>query len=287
MSCNHEIVKYFNFTKNLTIEAGKILKEAINLEKTIEFKDHCGDLVTQTDKNIEQILITALKNEYPNHKFLAEESSYGSTEKLILDDAPTWIIDPIDGTTNFVHGFPQCCISIGLSINKIIELGIIYNPSNDELYTAIKGQGAFLNGKRLKASNITELSRAMIIIEPTMLKLGSKFAEIWNERISALCKIAEGSRNVGSAALAMAYVARGIIDAFHLDGLKPWDVAAGYLIINEAGGTVISSKGGPFNFMEPMTLATSTIQLATEISKIIIDSDLQIQRKKIKENNDK
>ncbi|KAK0092971.1 hypothetical protein PV326_000213 [Microctonus aethiopoides] len=277
-----EIEKYFEFAKKITFDASKILKNAVDCEKMVENKSSTyRDLVTKQDKEIENILISKLAEEFPNHKFIAEESS-DPNKPLELTDAPTWIIDPIDGTTNFVHGFPQYCISIGFAINKQVEIAIISNPMNDEFYTAKRGCGAFLNGKRIKASSITELKTSLIIIEPATFQMSMKNRDISLARYETLILSSEGVRSVGSAVLAMAYVAKGIIDAFHMDYLKPWDVAAGYLIVEEAGGTVINTKGGPFNIMEPMTIAAGTKSLAKDISKLIIDTDLQTQRKRLK-----
>ncbi|XP_057327441.1 inositol monophosphatase 2-like [Microplitis mediator] len=280
MGTNQDIEEYFEFAKQLALQAGEILKNSLDREKVVHIKGNYRDLVTEQDKAIENILISNLSKKYPDHKFIAEES-HNKNEPLELTDAPTWIIDPIDGTVNFVHGFSQCCISIGLAINKEIQLGIINNPHHNELFTAKKGQGAFLNDKKISASNIKKLELALINLEPSLLKWGPK-RDITLGRIEALSQVADGVRNVGSAVMGLSYVARGIIDAFHMDHLHPWDVAAGCLLVREAGGTVIDSKGGNFNIMKPMTLATGTEALATEISKLINETDLQTQRRRLK-----
>ncbi|XP_015126899.1 inositol monophosphatase 2-like [Diachasma alloeum] len=280
MEKSEEIERFFQIAKKLTLEAGKLLKAALESEKKVMAKGNQGDIVTASDQEIEKILISGLSSAFPEHKFIAEESTENAQQ--VLTNAPTWIIDPIDGTVNFVHSFPQCCISIGLTIDKILEVGIIYNPSNDELYTAKRGQGAFLNEKKLRVSDVTELSEALMIIEPGVLRRTRAHLDIAKGRMEVLCSSARGIRNVGSAALALAYVARGIIDVFHLDYMQPWDVAAGFLLVTEAGGTVIDTKGGPPNLLEPLIIASGTSQLAQEVSQLIIETDLKIQRKRLK-----
>ncbi|XP_011302310.1 inositol monophosphatase 2-like [Fopius arisanus] len=279
MDISREIERYFQAARKLTLEAGKLIKAAIEAEKNVMAKGNQGDIVTANDQEVEKILISGLSSEFPEHKFMAEESAENSP--LILTDVPTWIIDPIDGTMNFVHSFPQCCISVALAINKILEVGIVYNPCNEELYTARRGQGAFLNGKPLKASGVTELSEALMIIEPGMLRRSRAKRDITKGRMEVLCTLAGGIRNVGSAALGLAYVARGIIDIFHIDYMQPWDVAAGFLLVSESGGIVIDTKGGPPNLLEPLIIASGTRQLAQEVSQLLVETDLKIQRKRL------
>ncbi|KAG8034495.1 hypothetical protein G9C98_007571 [Cotesia typhae] len=280
MATNQDIEEYFVFAKQLALQAGEILKTALNREKVVKIKGDFRDLVTDDDQAIENLLISNLSKKFPDHKFIAEES-YNKDEPLELTDAPTWIIDPIDGTVNFVHGFPQYCISIGLAINKEMTLAIIYNPHFKELYTEKKGQGAFLNDKKITVSKTSKLELALLNIEPGLLKSAPK-RDIVLGRIEALSRVADGVRNVGSAVLGLAYVAKGTMDGFQIDHLKPWDVAAGILLVREAGGTVIDTKGGVFNVMKPNTIAAGTEALALEMSKLINDTDLQTQRRRLK-----
>ncbi|CAD6216384.1 GSCOCG00004540001-RA-CDS [Cotesia congregata] len=184
------IEEYFVFAKQLALQAGEILKTALNREKVVKIKGDFRDLVTDDDQAIENLLISNLSKKFPDHKFIAEES-YNKDEPLELTDAPTWIIDPIDGTVNFVHGFPQCCISIGLAINKEMTLAIIYNPHFNELYTAKKGQGAFLNDKKITVSKTPKLELALLNIEPGLLKSAPK-RDIVLGRIEALSRVADG-----------------------------------------------------------------------------------------------
>nr|XP_050857104.1 uncharacterized protein LOC127066894 [Vespula vulgaris] len=279
MANDQDIEKYFEFAKNLTLKAGQTIKDVDDTDKIIKSKSVGKDLVTNFDCQIEEFLINALSKEFPDHKFIAEEAT-GLSELPELTDSPTWLIDPIDGTVNFIHNFSQYCISVGLTICKEVVLGIIYNPVSCELYTAKKGQGAFLNEKPIRVSKITELKKSLLAFEVGSLRVQKNRDIAW-ARFLALFDSCQTIRNVGSATLSMAYVAKGAIDCFQMDGLQPWDVAAGMIIVTEAGGTLIDSKGGPYNLMKPNIIVASTAQLACEVTKLIVDTDLKTQRKRL------
>lgn len=140
------------------------MRERIAKSKTIDIKSGDIDLVTETDQEVEKLLINGLSAQFPDHKFIGEESVAAGSQCNLTDD-PTWIIDPIDGTMNFVHTFPHCCISIGLFIDQNPEIGIVYNPMLEQLFTAIRGRGAHLNEKRIHVSKQTDLSKAMLCFE--------------------------------------------------------------------------------------------------------------------------
>ncbi|XP_044363774.1 inositol-phosphate phosphatase isoform X2 [Triticum aestivum] len=144
--------------------AGEIIRKSFYLTKNVEHKGQV-DLVTETDKACEDLIFNHLRMLYPDHKFIGEETSaaLGSTDDLTYD--PTWIVDPLDGTTNFVHGFPFVCVSIGLTIGKIPTVGVVYNPIMNELFTAVRGKGAFLNGSPIKTSPQNELVKALMVTE--------------------------------------------------------------------------------------------------------------------------
>jgi len=196
-----------------------------------------SDFVTTIDKESEKIIIDTIKRKFPGHHFLAEES---------LKEAQTseyrWIIDPIDGTTNFIHGYPVFSISIALEFNREIIMGVIYDPLREEVFTAEKGKGAFLNGKQLKVSGVNDLANGLVTTGFPFRKRGlidnylMLFKKIFN-RVSDI-------RRAGSAALDLAYVAAGRCEAFFEIGLSPWDIAAGSLLIKEAGGIVTDFGGG-------------------------------------------
>ncbi len=205
--------------------------------KDIETKQ-ASDFVTRIDKEAEQLILDTIRQRFPAHHFLAEES--------IKDDDTAeyrWIIDPLDGTTNFIHQYPVFSVSIALEYKGEIILGLVYDPTRNEMFTAEKATGAFLNGQPLRISRITDLSNSLIatgfpfrkkeLIE-TYLKL---FRNVF-ERVSDI-------RRAGSAALDLAYVAAGRCDAFFEIGLSPWDVAAGSILVKEAGGIVTDFGGGP------------------------------------------
>jgi myo-inositol-1(or 4)-monophosphatase len=194
-------------------------------------KQH-NDFVTEVDKAAEKAIIDVLITAYPSHAVLGEES--GASSNLTPTSEYVWIIDPLDGTTNFIHGFPQYCVSIGLQHNGVMTQGVIYDPTRNELFTATKGAGAFLNDKRIRVTACQKLEDALI-------GTGFPFRNVEEmERyipiFRAMSGKCHGLRRPGSAALDLAYVAAGRLDGFFEQGLKPWDIAAGSLMITEAGG---------------------------------------------------
>ena len=211
------------------------------------------DLVTATDKAAEEFIINALKVEYPEHVFIGEESSFAgpgsefSSPPLELTDVPTWIIDPLDGTTNFVHGYPLVTVSIGLVVDKELAVGVVYNPLMDELCSAAKGCGTHLNGQRVRVGTATGVTSALVCNN-----IGSSRNPDINkkatDRLHALLEARiRGLRNSGSAAQNMMHVACGRLDAYFEDGFGgPWDVAAGAVLVREAGGILRDHLGGPF-----------------------------------------
>ncbi|KYN12468.1 PREDICTED: inositol monophosphatase 2-like [Trachymyrmex cornetzi] len=278
MSCDLDIAKCFDFATELVLQAGKILKSGE--DEQIIYKKNKEDFVTNYDQQIEKLFIDGLAKEFPDHRIIAEETVFTMQKMPELTDAPTWFLDPIDGTINFMHSLPYFCISIALMVRKEFVLGIIYNPSNSEFYSAIKGKGAFLNGKPIHVSNITDLKQAMIGSDVSIIKYVKKDKDIYTAKLIALIEATQTIRCIGSAALSMAYLARGIIDVLHADGvLKPWDIAAGTLLIREAGGTVIDSKGGIYDIMKANITAAANESLTREIFKINIDTDLKRKEK--------
>eukprot|EP00268_Persea_americana_P068732 TRINITY_DN9631_c0_g1_i4.p1 TRINITY_DN9631_c0_g1~~TRINITY_DN9631_c0_g1_i4.p1 ORF type:complete len:210 (+),score=42.78 TRINITY_DN9631_c0_g1_i4:255-884(+) len=163
MGENDSLAEFLAVAVDAAKIAGEIIRKGFYQKKNVEHKGQV-DLVTETDKACEDVISQHLKRHFPNHEFIGEETSaaFGTAE---LTDQPTWIVDPLDGTTNFVHGFPFVCVSIGLTIAKVPTVGVVYNPIIDELFTGILGQGAFLNGKRIKASSQTELVKSLLATE--------------------------------------------------------------------------------------------------------------------------
>ncbi|XP_018562331.1 inositol monophosphatase 3 [Anoplophora glabripennis] len=259
-----QIQEYFDYVLPLVKESGKELLTAENYE--VETKGFVYDLVTIYDRKIEEILINRIKEKWPQHKFIGEEESEVNGIKKLTDD-PTWIIDPIDGTANFVRGLKITCVSIGLVIKKVQMLGIVYNPFLDELYTAIKGQGAFLNGKKISTSGQTEIGQTIFNYEMSLARR-PKYYDLYMYRFKHLIKVIMGFRSLGCAVLGLCYVADGRLDAYQCDGLYPWDAAAGVLIVREAGGFVCDSRGKEFNLMDPNFLATATKSLSDQFMVI-------------------
>ena len=231
--------------------AGAIISRASNdLDKlTVELKAP-NDFVSEVDHAAEAAIIEVLKQAYPQHSILAEESGEAKTESDYQ-----WIIDPLDGTTNFLHGFPQYCVSIALAVKGTVNHGVIYDPTRNELFTASKGGGAFLNDRRLRVSKKLQLQECLI-------GTGFPSREMHNfDRYIATFKDltpkCAGIRRPGAAALDLAYVAAGRYDGFWEMGLSAWDMAAGALMIKEAGGLVTDFNGDD-NYLKTGTIVAAT-----------------------------
>jgi myo-inositol-1(or 4)-monophosphatase len=210
--------------------AGEILLRNLEKPRHIEHKESQDtNLVTETDTEVEEFLIGVIRREFPNHDILAEESgSHGLTSEY------RWIIDPLDGTTNYAHRMPLFCTSIGLERRGEIILGVIYDPTRDELYTAEKGRGAFLNGRRLQVSDTDKLGESLLVTGfPYDVRSNPDHVV---QHFAAFLMEARALRRLGSAAIDCCYVAAGRFDGFWESSLNPWDMAAGVLMVLEAGG---------------------------------------------------
>lgn len=238
-----------NLSKKIAQDAGKILLKGQAEGFSVEYKGK-SNLVTEVDKKSEQFIVSVLKQAYPDHSILGEE---GTKE---THSAPyRWIIDPIDGTTDFAHGHPYYCVSIGLEINGEIAVGAVYAPVFKELFCAARGMGAFLNDKKISVSGIDSMEESL---------LGTGFnpsaPEISRQNIAHFGYFQErshGIRRCGAAALDICYVAAGRLDGFWENGLSPWDMAAGKIIVEEAGGKITALNGSPFNIERRQILATN------------------------------
>jgi myo-inositol-1(or 4)-monophosphatase len=255
-----------NVAREAALEAGKFLKYNLGKVKHIERKlGQETNLVTEIDKQSEALIIKKIKQHYPSHDILAEESGDHKTHSEYR-----WIIDPLDGTTNFTHGLPIFCVSIGVELNGSIVAGAIYDPSADEMYTAEKGNGAYLNGKRIHVSSIDTLINSLLVTGfPYNVKENPGRVV---EHFVNLLKEGQGVRRLGSAALDLAYVAAGRLDGFWEVFLNPWDKAAGILLVQEAGGTVTDFKNNAASTYDQNTLATNGIihqQMIAVLSKAL------------------
>lgn len=228
--------------ERLAREAGSILRSGYNKEHTVHYKGTI-DLVTETDHASEAFLLREIKSAFPGGHILAEESGniQGSNEDI-------WYIDPLDGTVNYAHHIPIFCVSIGFAANGRMTLGVVYDPLRDELFSAEKGKGAFLNGKQIRVSETSSLERSLLV---TGFPYDTWDTELDNFKyFERLAKKTQGVRRLGSAALDACYVGAGRFDGFWEFKLKPWDVAAGGLIAAEAGA-VVTSIDGREDFLSP------------------------------------
>jgi myo-inositol-1(or 4)-monophosphatase len=268
-----QVSEFFDECLALTINCGKVIKEAIVRANLIQSKSCDIDLVTETDQEVENLLIGGLKKKFPTHKFIGEES-VASGEKCVLTDDPTWIIDPVDGTMNFVHGLPLVAISIALLINKTVVIGIIYNPMLDQMFTAKLGEGAFLNGDQIRVSGQEDLGKSLVCSEVGTSKDPEKNRVVVSN-LTRLIGNVHGLRALGSAALNMASVAASYTDAYYEFGIHAWDISAGDLIVREAGGCVLDTTGGPLDLMSRRVICASSEALALKIAGVLEQFELE------------
>lgn len=221
------------------------------------------NLVTEVDRESEGLIVEHLLASFPDHNIVAEEGEYPQGNSPFC-----WIIDPLDGTTNYAHGFPWFCVSIGLAVDGKIVAGVIYNPMHEELFTAIENCGAFLNGTRLRVSSRAPLHN-------TLLGTGFPY-DCGTDPVNNFAhfisfqKAARGIRRAGAAALDLAYVAAGRLDGFWELKLKPWDVAAGVLIVQEAGGVVSTFDGSSYDINNHRIVASNGLIHAEMIAALTI-----------------
>eukprot|EP00092_Neocalanus_flemingeri_P030661 GFUD01033292.1.p1 GENE.GFUD01033292.1~~GFUD01033292.1.p1 ORF type:complete len:298 (+),score=109.65 GFUD01033292.1:50-943(+) len=267
-----QVQQFLDEAIRLVNECGDIIAEAMDKQKNVEIhqKDavasegHGSAVLTETDMKVEQHLIKGLREKFSDHEFIGEESV--SNDGLIkqYSNAPTWIIDPIDGTMNFIHSNPLVCTSIGLTINRKLVAGVVNCPLVGLMYTAIKGKGAWVNGKKLKVSGVKDISKAMMIMElPVGANKDKKETALAN--LTEMMDKAHSVRAPGPAALDIAWVGAGSADCFFHFGIHCWDMAAGALIVSEAGGVVLDPSGGEFDLMSRDILVCSSQQLADQV----------------------
>lgn len=254
--------RYLARAKELAREAGALQRARLWQSFKIENKGTI-DLVTEVDKTSEALLVGGLQQSFPDHDFLAEENDYGSRGA-----SHKWIIDPLDGTTNFAHGFPWFAVSMALEIDGEICAGVIYHPMMDEMFSAVKGGGAELNGRRLQVSQRSPLQNSLLATGfpyDSATHPENNFANFTSFQMR--CR---GIRRAGAAALDLAYVAAGRLDGFWECKLKPWDVAAGVLLVNEAGGMVTAHDGTPYSVYNHRIVASNGL-LHDEMLAILAD----------------
>jgi myo-inositol-1(or 4)-monophosphatase len=229
--------------------AGDYLKKHLNSSHNIRFKGEI-DIVTEADRQAESMIIAAIHQQYPDHDILAEESAATHNGSLYR-----WIIDPLDGTTNYAHGYPVFCVSIALEWKGNCILGVVFNPMLEEMFVAEKGRGAFLNDKPIAVSETADLSRSLLATGfPYDIRLTK---ENNMDHFQSMAVKVQAIRRAGSAALDLAYVAAGRFDGFWELKLRPWDTAAGCLLVEEAGGVVTDMNGEAFRLTAPHVVASN------------------------------
>lgn len=249
------------------LAAGAILRERLSLDRTIDFKGVI-DLVTDADRASETLVEAAITGAFPEHRFVGEETTFLSGDTPAGSDLYTWLVDPLDGTTNYAHRYPHFAVSIGLEHTGQVILGVVYDPMRDELFVAERGGGATLNGAPIQVSSVAVLERSL---------LGTGFAyDPYDRRENArvwdgFLTLAQGVRRDGSAALNLCYVACGRLDGFWERPLNAWDMAAGSLLIEEAGGVVAGYAGTVFGPYQREIIASNGViqqELVEQVSKL-------------------
>jgi myo-inositol-1(or 4)-monophosphatase len=245
--------------------AGSIINRAALDRTKLEIRaKQVNDFVTQVDRAAEAAIIDIIRQAFPDHAILGEESGALEGKNAVQGKKVEyrWIIDPLDGTTNFIHGFPQYCVSIALEHRGAVEHGVVYDPAKNELFTASKGSGAFLDDRRIRVTKCANLKDALV---------GTGFPykeqsrlDLYMKHLKLIMQGSAGVRRAGAAALDLAYVAAGRLDAFWEMGLAPWDMAAGALMIQEAGGMVGDLKGDT-GWLEKGDIAAATPKVFTQL----------------------
>ncbi len=251
---------------NISKEAGEIIRKGFGKKFNIEYKTNEINLVTEIDKASEKLITDFVKKKYPAHSILAEESG----EYKNKDSEYRWVIDPLDGTTNFAHGLPIFSVSIGVQKNGETLYGVVYDVIQDIIYSAEKGNGSFANSEKLSVSSKDLLGHSLLVTGfPYDIADRPKYIF---ELFEAITKSARGVRRLGSAALDLCYVAKGALDGYWENSLHPWDFCAGKLILEEAGGIVTDFKGNAIDIFSKQILCTNKLihqQLMDLIEKTI------------------
>jgi len=252
-------MKELTTAKRAAREAGRLLLSYFGNLKDIQFKSGRRDPVSEADKASEALIAGIIKDVFPTHGFLAEEKTAWE------GDGGIWIVDPLDGTVNYSHGFPCFCVSIAYERDGEVLVGIVHDPVRREIFHAVKGKGAFLNGKSLNVSKTPKLANSLLVtgFPYDIDQHADKILRLFNKMTLA----SQGMRRLGSAALDLCYIAAGRFDGYWEFGLKPWDTAAGSLIVTEAGGRITALDGGPFHFMDSSEILVSNGKIHGEMAK--------------------
>jgi myo-inositol-1(or 4)-monophosphatase len=251
---------------NAVEAAGQVLKENFNKTFKISNKEGINNLVTEIDHKSEEVIFSIIKEHFPDHYILSEESG-----EMIQDSSYKWIIDPIDGTVNYANGIPICCVSIGIERNGAMELGAVFNPFINELFFAEKGKGATLNGEKIRVSEQSDLIKSCIVtgFPYTYLDMPNGPLQVFEKFIRKGIPV----RRLGSAAIDLCWVAAGRFDGFYEHKLSAWDSAAGFLIVEEAGGKVTDLKGNYYDPYQPGIIASNG-KIHDELMRVVNGGNL-------------
>lgn len=242
-------MQWKSFAEDVARKSGVLLRDKFRMTHEIEYK---GDIniVTEADKMSESLIIESIRREFPGHGILSEESpAVSGTEPL------RWIIDPLDGTTNYAHGYPVFCVSIALEKEGVVILGVIYDPMRDDMFVAVRNEGVYLNDGKIAVSSVDNISRSLLATGFPYDIRDSKENNL--DYFNAMAVNVQAIRRAGAAALDLAYLAAGRFDGFWELKLKPWDTAAGWLMVEEAGGKVTDLFGKKWNISSPHLLASN------------------------------
>ncbi len=240
-----------NFITRTALDAGNILMQSFRNVQNVKKKDGAG-YVTEADTKSEEFIINTIAKVYPDHSILAEESGINDP---LLTGSYKWIIDPLDGTTNFVHGLPWFCVSIACEFNGEIIIGAVYNPAMNELFLAEKEKGAYLNDRKIAVSKTNKITDSFLATGFSYNK-GKKLTEAIN-KYHILKQESTAVRRNGAAAIDLAYTAAGMFDGYWEKDLAPWDMAAGFLIVKEAGGSITNFSGQHYTVYDKEVIASN------------------------------
>ena len=292
---------YLKVAKEAAVKAGRYMLGRIGNYGKISYKsNNTINLVTEVDRKSEEIIIKHIKKSFSGHEFLAEESGYSCSviarsHKVATKQSPSkeivsltsfarnddsscykWIIDPIDGTTNYAHGLGIFCASIGLEKNGKVIAGVVYDPSRDELFSAQRNKGAYLNNKKICVSKVSDINKAMLVTGFAYNIKEAKYTNIENFKNFLL--VSQAVRRLGSAAIDLCYVACGRFDGFWEVGLNPWDTAAASLIAEEAGAKLTDFKGNGYSIYDKQILASNN-KIHGQMLKILATTSLRARTK--------
>jgi myo-inositol-1(or 4)-monophosphatase len=260
---------------NTASKAGEWIKSKLGDINKVDTKYSSHDLVTEVDKGSEMMIRNLIMTHFPSHSFLGEEgvepgpAASAKALQEVSEEEYVWIVDPIDGTTNFVHGFPFFTVSIALAYRGEVIVGVVYDPSRDELFVAEKGKGAYLHGRKTRVSSEAELVDSLIATGFPADRYGALSVNL--RGIQALAPQVRNIRMAGSAALHLAYVAAGRLSGFWEIGLNSWDIAAGALLIQESGGKVTDTEGRPYTLAVRNIMATNS-KIHDELKQQLVEA---------------